>query len=338
MPDVIIDYSKIISYISQEIQLIWQGMMDEGSDEVKTLISSIKSIEVSDEQYFRTQEANRKLRRGTVYLVVRFSSGSINFASSVTPVSIYGLGVANQVKPVQLLLGTFASYWTTKNMLQDIPDVEQINDMLQVWNTPEVVSNFNVVDDDFRNLYRVTGNIVIGPAAVRVGTITYYYNEYESVNGNQTLVEKHETINIMSFSDNYHASLDSQPFGNTNGFVQSEVNFSTYTFSFSTYLLNSQFARDILAVRGFRYRPDGVYKIENGKSSTKEKNDIFKLEIHFTNDFTNKPGFDGPDTPESTSATDLVKGDNFYYEFKLVDSQIGQELASIPTLTAAFTR
>lgn len=320
----VINYEDIIVYISQEIQHVWQELVSSDNDEIASLISNIKSIEVSDEQYFRRQEDNRKLRRGTVYLVVRFSSGSINFASSVTPVSIYGLGIANQVKPVQLLLGTFSSYWTTKNLRQGL-EVGEVENMLQVWNTPEVISNFNVVDEDFRNLYRITGNIVIGPNAVRLGTLTYFYDKNDPT--------KSETINIMSFKDNYHASLDSQPFGNTNGFAQSEVNFSTYTFSISTYLLNSQLTRDVLAVRGFRYRPDDIYTILAGKSSIFDANDKMRLKLDFTNGFNNFKG-----SGETTSENDPVKGSDFYEYYKLVDSSIGQELAGIPTLTLTFTR
>lgn len=302
MAEVIIDYQKIVNYIGKEIQHVWDELVVNGSDEIKTLVSAIKSIEISDEQFFRKQESNRKLRRGTVYLVVRFSAGAINYASSVTPVSIYGLGVANQVKPVQVLLGTFASYWTTKNVCQNLTTTDannqiislEVPDMLQVWNTPEVVSNFNVVDDDFRNLYRVTGNIVIGPAAIRVGTLTYYYNT-------DGFGEKSETINIMAFQDNLHTNMDSQPFGDTNGFAQSEANFSTYVFSISTYLLNSQLARDLQAMRGFRYRPNGVYTIDsydeqgNPKFSIADTNKRMKLKIDFTNGFNNMP-FKAPTT------------------------------------------
>lgn len=326
-PEVVINYTDIITYISKEIEHIWQELSSSKDVEITSLIANIKKIEVSDEQYFRKQEKNRTLRRGTVYLIVRFSAGSINYGSSVTPISIYGLGVANQVKPVQLLLGTFASYWTTKNLGEGL--ASQAENMLQVWNTPEVVSNFNVLDDDWRNLYRVTGNIVIGPHAVRLGTLTYYYKKI--VNNQE--VETSENISIMTFQDAYHASLDSQPFGNTNGFAQSEVNLSTYTFSISTYLLDNQLTRDVLAVRGFRYRPNGVYDTTQGKSSTFDANNKIKLELKFTNDFNNKPG-----NSESTSSQDPVKGSDFYMFYKLVDSQIGQELAGIPTLTLTFTR
>lgn len=323
--ELVVNYETIISRIGDEMQYIWQELIASEDENIVSLISNIKEIKVSDEQYFRKHEKDKSLRRGTVYIVVRFSAGSINYASSVTPISIYSLGVANQVKPVQLLLGTFSSYWTTKNLGEGLKT--SVNNMLQVWNTPEVVSNFNIVDEDFRNLYRVTGNIVIGPDAVRLGTLTYIYDEehYDPQTGVGS-----EKLPIMAFHDGYHASLDSQPFGNTNGFVQSEVNFSTYTFTISTYLLNSQLTKDILAVRGFRYRPDGVYSAE---TSTFDANKPMKLKLEFTNGYTNLPGAN-----EQANDSDPVKGDDFYSYYKLVDSQIGQEIAGIPTLTIAVTR
>lgn len=329
MPDskVILNYEDIIDYIGEELRYILQELISNEDKAISSLISNIKSIEISDEQHYKKQQANKQLNRGTVYLVVRFRSGPINFASSVTPIAIYALGVANQVKPVQLLLGTFASFWTTKNMLQGIGD--EIKEILQVWNTPEVVSNFNVSEEDFRNLYSVTGNIVIGPKAVRLGTLTYYYGDSYQYS---------ETVNIMSFHDGYHASLDSQPFGDTGGFAESEVNFSTYTFSVSTYLLEGQLARDSLAVRGFRYRPNNTYSLESGKFSIFDPNQKVKVKLEFTNGFTNAPGLDGPNTPEAKSSTDPVKGDDFYTFYKIVDSQIGQELAGIPSLTITFAR
>lgn len=321
MPTVnpIVKYQEIITYISNQIKVVWDSLLSEGTEDVKKLMASIKSIEVSDEQFFRKQESDRKLRRGTVYMVVRFSSGGINFASSVTPISIYALGVANQVKPVQMLLGTFSSFWTTKQLGEGLET--SATDMLQVWNTPEVISNFNVVDDDFRNLYRVTGNIVIGPDAVRLGKLTYYWGDGE---------DEYETVPIMAFHDNIHTSLDSQAFGNTNGFSQSEANFGTFTFSISTYLLNNHLTRDMLAVRGLRYRPNGIYSNETSKF---DMNDPLKLKLEFNNDYTNMPGDD-----EEESADDPVKGDDFYVYYKLVDSGIGQEIAGIPTLTISVTR
>jgi len=310
---VVLDYGQIINIIGDEVQLVWRALKE--NEATSEMISNIKSIEISDEQSFIRKDREKKLLQGTVYIVVRFGSGSINFGSSVTPITLMCVGTVNKVRPTQLLLGTFASQWTTKNLSSG---------QLQVWNTPEVITNFNEIDSDFRNLFRLTGFVILGPAAVRVGTITYYY-DHDNVDD-----EHSETISMMSVQDGYHASLDAQPFGNTHGFAKSEVNFSTYTFSFSTYLLAGHLANDMLAVRGFRYRPNGTYSASTSKF---QPNDEIWLKIDFDNGYNNFPG-----EGETADASDPVKHSPFFYKFKLVDSKISQELAGLPTLVVTLTR
>ena len=333
---IVINYEQIVNAIGEELQDVFYALASlDDDDEGKAIanqMKSIKAIEIADEQNFVRKSREKKLLQGTLYVVVKFSPGATNFGSSVSPIMLMCVGTANQVKPAQMLLGAFASSWTTKNLCQGLVDAEEndieISDALQVWNTPEIITNFNEVDADFKNLFRLAGNIVVGQSAVRLGKMTYYYLDE---NGE----EQEEVVNIMSFQDGYRASLDSQPFGNTNGFAQSEVNFSTYIFTISTYLLNGRLSADMLAVRGFRHRPDNIY---DNLTSKFDANDKVKIKLEFNNGYTNAPGYDGPDTPESVSNDDPAKGTDFYMYYKVVDSQIGQELAGIPSLTITFAR
>ena len=336
MANVVLDYETVMAAVSYQLHKVWSDLIALENPEITEVLSPIKSIEVSDEQHFVEVEGNKKLRAGTVYVVVKFGSGPINYGSTVAPVSLTCIGTANKVKPVQMLLGVFASTWTTTNLKTSAD--EELDDMIQVWSTPEVISNFNIFENNFRNLYKLGGNILFGISAVRVGTLTYYWNEQE---GGQT-VEKSEEISIMSFQDGYRASMDSQPFGNTGGFAKSEVNFSTYTFTVSTYLLNNkQLSADVLAIRGYRNRnvvyselapeiPVGV----SGMTSYKEPNDPFKVQLHFTNGFTNVPN----EADTLFASTDPTKDSEFYSTFKVVDSGISQEIAGIPMVTISFTR
>lgn len=326
MPDVVINYANIIRAVGEEFQNVWYALKDSDDEGIVSQITNIKKIEVSDEQSFNKKKGESKIEKGTVYIVVRFGSGSINYGSSVTPISLYVMGTANKVKPTQLLLSVFASVWTTKNLCQGLYDVDDNSleallggdKMLQVWNTPEIITNFNEIDADFKNLFRLTGNIVAGASAVRVGVLTYYYGSGAN---------DYETINVMSFGDGYRMSLNSQPFGNTHGFAKSEGNFSTYTFSVSTYLLDNHLTADLLAIRGFRNRNGGAI------SSVKAPNDDFKIKLDFTNGFNNMPNGGTNPTP-----SDSVWNDQFFNKFKVVDSQIGQEIAGIPTIVITFAR
>lgn len=422
--EIITNYSEIVDSISKEILFVWQTLVENGDEATKKLFTSVKQILISDEQMFRKQEESNTLKKDSVYIVVKFGGGPSNFGSAVAPISLYALGVANKVKPVQLILGTFVSYWTTKYLGEGTENVK--NHMLQVWNTPEVISNFNVVDVSFRNLYKVTGNIVIGPHAVRLGVLTYFYKtpilthktgdftlnattsdlvehtesettyyscdidypvsaipiskrdwetvkveEYETqgdtfyklnvtfdktngvfkIHGETYLseideniyvgysydelsfVEGSEKVPFMAFQKGYHASMNSQPFGNTHGFAVSEVNFSTDTFTISTYLLDNQLSRDCMAISGLRYRPNGVYKLEEGKSSVFSPNNLVKIGLEFGNGFTNMPG-----SNEGKSVNDPMKGEDCNMLYKFFDIQQNQELADITKLVIAFTR
>ena len=352
---IVINYEEIIQSIGEEFQDIWYALQDIDDDDIKKQISFIKSIEISDEQSFIKKRESENLLQGTLYIAIKFGSGATNYGSSVTPISLYCVGTANKVKPAQILLGVFASSWTTKNMSQGLTNTEtgeslEDKQVLQVWNTPEIITNFNEVDADFKNLFRLTGNIVAGQSAVRMGTLTYYWgsgaNDYEE-------------ISIMAFQDGYRASLDSQPFGNTHGFAKSEVNFSTYSFTITTYLLNnSHLAAAALSIRGFRNRnvnsvnSPNSYAIytknplndvitQNNTYFRVKPNDCLKLKIEFTNGFTNMP-YDAPsgsDVPDEVSnVDDDVLASDFFMYYKVIDSQIGQELAGLPSLTLAFAR
>lgn len=320
--NIVVNYQDLIQAIGTQLQDVWAGLKESSDENVRKEIANIKSIEISDEQSYIKKKDQRVLEQGSVYVVIRFGVGSMNFGSTVAPVSLYCIGTANKVKPVQYLLGTFASTWSTKSLLQGLSG--QSNNISQVWNTPEVVTNFNQIYSDFRNLYRLAGNIVIGPQSVRLGTITYIFDEdaEEQEEGSGS-----EIVSFMSFQDGYRSSLDSQPFGNTNGFVQSEVDFSTYTFTVSTYLLNNHLTADVLAIRGFRnFSGSGI-------QSTFKQNQKMKIRLDFGNGYNNYSA-----ASQTASSDDPVLGDDFYEYFKVVDSAIGQEIAGIPTLTITFTR
>ena len=332
MADVVLKYENIISYIEDELQIVWSDLKASADPSIKETISSIKNIEVADEQMFIKDE-ERVLDQKTLYITVKFGQGPINFGSTVAPVYLTCLGTANKVKPAQLLLGVFSSTWTTKNLRQNLidPDTQEsleVPDALQVWNTPEVVSNFNVLDEDFRNLYRVTGNIIVGPEAVRLGTLSYMYQ----VTGGE---EHWEDVPVLAFADGYRASMDPQPFGNTFGFAESEVNFSTYTFSISTYLLNNNLCRKMLQIRGFRH--DHGHGILPANSI--EPNDKLKIRLTFAGTPTNYSNIiDSHNNDTQAQAAEKEARNSFFGYFKVVDSQINQKIAELPTITITFTR
>lgn len=350
--DIVLYYEDVVKYIEDEIRIIWTDLSSSKEESIKKIMDSVKNIEISDEQMFIKDE-NKQLDQKTLYITVKFGQGPINFGSTVAPIYLTCLGTANKVKPAQLLLGVFASTWTTKNLRQGLVNPGNNNESLeitnaaQVWNTPEVISNFNTYRADFRNLFRLSGNIILGPSAVRMGTMTYIYDEehYDAEDPNTF-----EVVNIMSFHEGYQASLDSQPFGNSYGFAKSEVNFSTDTFTISTYLLNNYTSATALSVMGYRNRTStGIGAMFNSNDEQKtparyddsthyfsvHKNDYVKIKLTFTNGYTNMPN----SSTEVTNENDDVSGEqDFFCHYKIVSAQLQQEIASIPMIALTFTR
>ena len=333
MAENVVNYKQIIAAIGFQVQKIWTDLSASSDPEIASQMEFVKQIEISDEQMFVKKRDDKKLRAGTLYIIVKFGKGSTNFGSSAAPVSLTCLGVANKVRPAQLILGSFASTWTTKNLNQGLTDTNgdsiEVSDVVQVWNTPEIISNFNVFEEEFRNLYSLSGVLVIGPSAVRMGEMVYHYVDS---NGDP----KEETINIMAFQDGYRASPDTQPFGNTKGFSKSEVDFSTYTFSITTYLLNDlHFVADVLAIRGFRNRNwNSTTNSFDGLTSYHTPNKRMIIELKFTNGFTNyaRNGIDS-----HFPSGDDAANDPFFSSYIVVDSAITQEIAGIPMLNVTFT-
>ncbi len=317
MNNIVVDYVYLFNVLEEEINIVLNTLKapDSGlSPEVQKEINKIHNFSLSDEQnYIKTLSNGQKY---DLYFVVQFGVGTTNYGSSVLPIAIQCMGLPNCIKPAQILLSAFAARWTTLNLLQG--ETTENEQMLQIWNTPEVSMNFNETNETFRSLYRISGNIVIGQQAVRLGTLTYIYGTGEN---------DKEIINVMAFRDTFNNNLDPQPFGNTHGFTQSETNFSTYTFTITTYSLNNRLHKDLLEIAGYRYRTSSSVT-----KSTVDQNKTFILKLDFNNGYNNLPN-----AGESAQTDDKVIGSSFFSEFHLVNFSTSQELGAIPSLSVSFT-
>jgi hypothetical protein len=112
---IVINYKEIVEEIEKEILQIRDGLLTNGDSNISDQIKFIKNIVVRDEQGFlKKKSAFEDLH--TVYIVVKFSSGSINFGTSISPISLICVGTANKVKPIQILMSVFTSTFTTKKL------------------------------------------------------------------------------------------------------------------------------------------------------------------------------------------------------------------------------
>ena len=277
---------------------------------ISPLVKNLNFYVDLEQAFLKSQE---KADPNGVYVAVRFSKAPVNFGASICNVYLTVLGSANKVKPTQLFFSAFASKYTYKEIQQNIQ---------QIWVTPSVQQNFNEIDTTFRNLFDVSGTLIIGNNTVNVlgGKITYVFGTGET---------DYEEIPFMAFQDNFRNNLSPQPYGNTHGFAKSETNFSSYTFTISTYLLNTQLVADCMHIKGFALPatpPTGA------KTSSKRPNDDFKLYIEFSNGYSNR------NTYSYTDGTRTVTDSTFFKLFKLVDCGMTNNYGEIPMFTVSFTR
>lgn len=306
-----INFVKIVETIKKEVSILSKEIIEEakaGDAFYLEIYKNVKNCEifVDNEQSFIK---SRNIKDNGIYVVVKFGSASTNFGSSICPITLNILGTENAIKPAQMFFSAFCARWNLQTLVDD-------NTSNQIWVTPSDVFNFNVVNNGFRTLFSVSGTLILGRSTVRLGSLRYVFGPGEN---------DYEDIDFISFQDNFSNSLAPQPFGNTCGFTKSEANFSTYSFSISTYLLNTQLVADCMAVKGFRKRLNGQY------TSTKKPNDKFELYLTFTNGFTNF--FE----EESKDESDPVKGNDFFKYFKCSSVSISEKIGEIPTISLGFT-
>ena len=296
MENAKINYINIIKDLKAELNSVLANVkgdasLEEQDPEAYEELKTIKAILVADEQYFVKKV---DFNPNNIYVAVKFGSATTNFASSILSVTLRIMATENKIKPTQLIFGQFAFVYNLGFLNDD-------KDITQVWQTPVVSSNFNPTNKAFRTLFSMSGVLVIGQQTVDVESVTYV-----------TDGGVEEEVALMSFEEGYQISPNPQPFGNSNGFAVTEVNFSTDTLTFSTYLLDTQLIADCMSARGLTLLDNnGSY------SSTKKKNDYFTFKIKYTNGFGNNI--------------------EFYQKYKLFNFRIGKKIGDIPSFTASFS-
>lgn len=308
-----LNYERIINGIRTEFAEIFTKLqLDATVDQLAAAAyEKIKNLEihVEDEEMFIKE---KDLKPNSVHIVVKFGAASVNILSSVCNVTLVVWGSQNKVKPVQELLSTFVSQNNLKFLRYTEEDQVVFDQKVsQVWTLPTVNSNFTESGNAFRSLFNVNGQVVIGQELIRLGQLTYTWEGGS------------ETIPFIAFNDNFSNALNPQPFGNTFGFSQSEVNFSTYVFTISTYNLDCQLNRDILAVKGFRYKG-----IDTSKASKKSQNDTWDIVLEFDNGYSND---------YITDYEDPITQSNFTRTWKLKEASTDQAIGKIPSITMVFS-
>ena len=190
-------------------------------------------IEVMEENYNYYKDYNVKIglyqdyiktkpEKNVIYMVIKFSLAEVTFGESVLPFTIQAMSTENNEEPAVKLLVDY-SYKYNLNRVSE-------NNIQQVYETPVVSSNFNIVASGFRSLVTMSGVFIISKDS------NYYTFYYEYFKDGKTIKEE---IPFITSSFNGSISLDSQAFYNRKNFTESVGKFGTLSFSIVTYLLSN---------------------------------------------------------------------------------------------------
>ena len=190
-------------------------------------------IEVMEENYNYYKDYNVKIglyqdyiktkpEKNVIYMVINFSLAEVTFGESVLPFNIQAMSSENNEEPAVKLLVDYA-YKYNLNRVNE-------NNIQQVYETPVVSSNFNIVASGFRSLVTMSGVFIISKNA------NYYTFYYEYVKNGKVIKEE---IPFITSSFNGTISLDTQVFYNRNNFTESKGKFGTLSFSLVTYILSN---------------------------------------------------------------------------------------------------
>lgn len=244
----IINYDEAINLIRNQLITVAEESYEYFKD---------YNIILSKEQFYIKHS---QVKPNSIYIAVKFSASTINFAQTVLPISLSVMTEQNSVEAAQKLLLDYVHKY----------NLESTDDMTQVYESPVVSSNFNKVFEGYRSILYVNGFLVISKNA------NYLTIKYPEITTNENGEEQKEYKEVTAITTHFNSNfmLDSQPFYNTNNFSESVSKVGTITFSITTYMVDDiKFINDALDVSlGFvenDYPFECMLSFKNGRELTK---------------------------------------------------------------------
>ena len=203
----------------------------------------------NEQQYIKNEDRNPK----SIYIVVKFVPGSINYEQMLFPINFNVLGEGNKLDVAQRLLLDYAQ---TYNLGEEEKWNEGTDSYVakQVYTQPQVMSNFNTFSNEFRSLFYMTGTFLIGKNSIPI-TLVEYFKEMPSVTP-----ATGETIDFITTAWDFAIQLDSQAFYGTDSITKSKSKIGTLTFSMTIYATNSDLCKKIrgIAFQNATDAPNGI--------------------------------------------------------------------------------
>lgn len=175
-------------------------------EQQNTILNMIKTqlLELMDEEYnlykdynviiAKEQDFDKHAKNGlkpkTIYIVIKFGGASINYGQTVLPVTFTVLSEQNKCEIAQTLLTDYVNKYNLESN-QDLT-------IKQVYESPSVSSNFNIVYEGYRSVLNVTAFFVISENA---NFFEYWYYKLDNftINNENDNIFKSELINEQTF-------------------------------------------------------------------------------------------------------------------------------------------
>lgn len=218
------------------------------------------NIILSNEQQYVKEKYRDK---DSIYIVVKFIPGSLNFGQTLIPINFNALGEGNKLEVCQRLLLEYAQQF---NLCEPINiSASESGDgssytIKQVYTQPQVMSNFNPTWNEFRSLFYMSGTFLLGKDSEAIKKITYYSSLDQ---------EEGSELNFINASWAFAIQLDSQAFYGTNSRTESKSKIATLTLNVTLYLKNDPLSLKTLKI---------AWNVDKEHNSIK---DVFYLDVEF---------------------------------------------------------
>lgn len=163
----------------------------------------------------------------TIYIAVKFLKASTYYNQTSLPVTLSVLAEQNSFVVARTLIMDFITQYN----LQKSSD----ESILQKYETPTVMNNFNEVGNGFRTLFIVSCGFLISENNNPIKNIVYTWQSVETIEGVETTVTHEEVIKPLASGFSLTNNLDSQAFYSTKNLTTSVAQMFTFGITFQTY-------------------------------------------------------------------------------------------------------
>lgn len=228
--------NKIIDY--DEILFMIRNNLIEVMEDDYEYYKNYDVVIAKEQEFIKTKDIDPN----KIYIVVSFGSTDVYYGQMALSVVLKVMSEENKLDTAQNLLMSFAVKY---NLTWD--DDKMI---YQVWQSPTINSNFNVVHTGFRSILTTSGMLMIAKNA------NPSHLEFQYTDG------VFKEIPSITFSEGFTNQLDTQPYFNSSNFAKSRAKFGTLTFTITMYLTNDELITRALKIAYRKISNDTIFRIK----------------------------------------------------------------------------